>query len=61
MFNIFLPKDNVFIVPLSLYGVCIGVYHSIGNIEYKIRYILNEEIKECYFYGFELSKVKEKV
>jgi hypothetical protein len=56
MFNVYLPSDRVFILPLELEGVVVGVYHSIGSIEYKVKYYKESNPLECYFYEFELAK-----
>lgn len=57
MYTVYLPSDHVFIRPLQLEGVVVGVYHSIGSIEYKVKYYMDMNPMECYFYDFELAKV----
>lgn len=57
MYTVYLPSDHVFIRPLQLEGVVVGVYHSIGSIEYKVKYYMDMNPLECYFYDFELAKV----
>jgi len=57
MFNVYLPSDRVFILPLELEGVVTTVLHTIGLVEYKVKYYMNDTPMECYFYDFELAGV----
>lgn len=48
--------DKVKIIPLSEFGRIEAIRVSKGAIMYEIRYILNGEIKQEYFYADELKR-----
>lgn len=52
----FLPKDKVYIIPLDCYGVVISCSLSTYGNEYYVRYYIDKEQKQIYFFEEELKR-----
>lgn len=49
-------NDKVKILPFSCEGFILGIYTSNAPTKYLVRYFMDGDIKEEYYYGFEIIK-----
>lgn len=57
----FLIKDNVKILPIEKNGIVKGMLFDETGIQYYIRYFINGESKQSYFYREELEFLSEEI
>lgn len=56
MIDVFLPRDKVTIPDMDVNGIVTQVKITTDGVEYLVRFIVDQNISECWFYDFEVKR-----